>query len=165
MTNGKILILYFSRTGRTRRLAQQLAQMLDADIEEIDCRRYRLGLFGWWRYLRAGYNSVRGTLPRIGPLQHDPANYDLVILGTPIWTSYPCLPMRALLASGPKMPEHIAGFITYGGQSDPDTAFDMMADMLGKPINKRLAIQEEDGKLPDMEARAARFANELQAVS
>jgi len=165
MTNGKTLIIYFSRTGRTRRLAQRLAQLLDADIEEIDCRRYRLGLFGWWRYLRAGFNSVKGNLPRIGKLQHTPADYDLVVLGTPIWTSYPCLPMRALLKAGPAMPGRIAGFITYGGQSDPDTAFSMMAEMLGKPISHRLAIQNEDGKLPDMDARAARFANELQGVS
>jgi len=158
MTNGKTLIIYFTRTGRTRRLAQRLAQLLDADIEMIRCRRYRLGLFGWWRYLRAGYNSVKGNLPRIGPLQHNPADYDLVVLGTPIWTSYPCLPMRALLDAKPDMPDRIAGFITYGGQSEPDKAFDMMAEMLGKPITHRLAIQNEDGKLPDMDAKAKAFA-------
>lgn len=165
MANRKTLIIYFSRTGRTRRLAQRLAQLLDADIEEIACPRYRLGLFGWWRYLRAGFNSVKGNLPRIGQLQHTPADYDLVVLGTPIWTSYPCLPMRALLDARPDMPNRIAGFLTYGGQSEPDKAFDMMAEMLGQPIEHRLAIMAEDVKLPDMDAKAARFADELQDLS
>ena len=165
MANRKTLIIYFSRTGRTRRLALRLAQLLDADIEEIECRRYRLGLFGWWRYLRAGFNSVKGNLPRIGQLQHTPADYDLVVLGTPIWTSYPCLPMRALLDARPDMPNRIAGFLTYGGQSEPDKAFDMMAEMLGQPIEHRLAIMAEDVKLPDMDAKAARFADELQDLS
>lgn len=162
MADNKTLIIYFSRTGRTRRLARRLAQLLDADIEVIKCRRYRMGLFGWWRYLRAGFNSVKGNLPRIGQLQHTPADYDLVVLGTPIWTSYPCLPMRALLDARPDMPGRIAGFLTYGGQSEPDKAFDMMAEMLGKPIEHRLAIMAEDGKLPDMDAKAARFADILE---
>ncbi|CDO59649.1 hypothetical protein BN1012_Phect1435 [Candidatus Phaeomarinobacter ectocarpi] len=163
MANSKTLIIYFSRTGRTRRLALRLAQLLDADIEEIECRRYRLGLFGWWRFLRAGFNSIKGNLPRIGQLRHTPADYDLVVLGTPIWTSYPCLPMRALLDARPDMPGRIAGFLTYGGQSEPDKAFDMMAEMLGQPIKHRLAIMTEDGKLPDMDAKAARFADILES--
>ena len=161
MTHKKTLIIYFSRTGRTRRLAQRLAQLLGADTEEIECLRYRLGLFGWWRYLRAGFDSVQGNVPPIKPLNKDPADYDRILLGTPIWTSYPSLPIRAFLKDSPKLPSNVAAFLTYGGQSEPDKAFDMMAEMLGQPINNRLAIKTEDGKLPDMDTKAARFANSL----
>lgn len=163
MTRSKTLIIFFSRTGRTRRLAQRLAQLLGADIEELECPRYRLGLFGWWRYLRAGFNSVQGNVPPIKDLQKNPADYDRILLGTPIWTSYPSLPMRAFLRDTPELPASVAAFLTYGGQSEPDKAFDMMAEMLGQPIDHRLAIKTEDGKLPDMDARAARFANTLES--
>ncbi len=165
MADSKILVIYYSRTGRTRRLAQRLAELLQADIEEMDCPRYRLGFFGWWRYLRAGFDSVKGNLPPAATLKRNPADYDLVLLGTPIWTSYPSLPLRAYLESKPDMPRSIAAFLTYSGQSEPDKAFDMMAEMLGKPIDHCLAIQEEKGELPDMEAKAAHFAKELQNVS
>lgn len=161
MPERRILVVYFTRTGRTRRLAECLADALEADIEMIRCPRYRAGFFGWWRYLMAGYNSVRGRLPRIRKLRSDPAAYDLVILGTPIWTSYPSLPMRSFLAARPALPNRIAGFVTYGGQSDPEKAFGMMAELLGQPVGPRLAIQQEDGVLPDMEARATRFAESL----
>jgi len=161
MTDRRTLIIYFTRTGRTKRLAEHLARELNADIEKIRCPRYRLGLFGWWRYLMAGYNSVRGRLPRIRKLKADPMAYDLVLLGTPIWTSYPSLPMRSLLRKRPDLPARIAAFVTYGGQSEPDKAFDMMADLLGRPIDTRLAIQQHEGDLPDMEAKAQTFIERL----
>lgn len=39
----KTLIVYYSRTGKTAKVAQRLAAALKADVVEIKCVRYRLG--------------------------------------------------------------------------------------------------------------------------
>ena len=97
----KALIIYYSRTGNTRWLAQALADQLDAEVLELKCDRYRPGPL---RYLRAGYDSVKGNIPPIDLPQRNYLAYDLVLLGTPIWTSYPALPLRAFLEGKPVLP-------------------------------------------------------------
>jgi flavodoxin len=61
----KTLVPYYSLSGTTRTVATQLAGDLGADIEEIRCKRY---LPGFWGYLRAAYDSARGNLPPTGLL-------------------------------------------------------------------------------------------------
>lgn len=63
-------------------------------------------------------------------------DYDLVLIGGPIWTSYPALPIRALLAGKPELPERVGLFLTYGGHSSPDKAIaEVAADVaLTRPL-------------------------------
>ena len=97
----KALIVYYSRTGTTAKVAESLAAALKADVVEIKCARYRPG---WLRYLRAGYDSVKGIMPPIEVPRIQPLNYDVILLGAPIWTSYPALPLRSFLALGTDLP-------------------------------------------------------------
>ena len=48
MTTSKVLVVYYSRTGATRRLAEALANALQADIEPITDRENRSD-FGYLR--------------------------------------------------------------------------------------------------------------------
>jgi hypothetical protein len=75
----------------TRRVAQALAAELAAELEEIRCPKYRRGFFGSWR---AGYASRRGKIPEIGPPEHKPSDYDLVVVGRPVWGWNACTPVR-----------------------------------------------------------------------
>ena len=45
----KVLVVYYSRTGNTRFVAETIAQSLEADIEEIKDRKNRMGIFGFLR--------------------------------------------------------------------------------------------------------------------
>jgi flavodoxin len=47
MTASKVLVVYYSRTGATRTLAEALAKALQADIEPIIDRKNRSGIFGY----------------------------------------------------------------------------------------------------------------------
>jgi len=82
MTASKVLVVYYSRTGATRRLAEALANALQADIEPITDRENRSGIFG---YLRSVAESLQKRGASITPMNTDPASYDLVVVGTPVW--------------------------------------------------------------------------------
>jgi len=89
-----ILIAYYSLTGTARAVATALALDLGAELEEIRCTRYALGLRG---FLRACHESWAGKLPTIEPLQHVPSRFDMVVLGGPIWAWHASTPVRAFL--------------------------------------------------------------------
>ena len=132
------LIVYYSRTGTTEALATALAERLGADVARIGCDRYRPGPI---RYLRAGWDSVRGNLPPIDVPPVDTSAYDLVLLGAPIWTSHPALPLRAYLATAPDLPARVGLFLTYGGHSPPETAIAEVETLLAGPLAQTLALQ------------------------
>lgn len=133
-----VLILYYSRTGTTEALATALAEKLGADMARIGCDRYRRGPL---RYLRAGWDSVRGTLPPIDVPPVDTGAYALVLLGAPIWTSHPALPLRAYLASAPVLPARVGLFLTYGGHSPPETAIQETQALLPARLAATLAVR------------------------
>ncbi len=135
------VILYYSRSGTTRSVAEALATRLDAELAEIRCPRYRPGAL---RYLRAGYDSVKGKLP---PIEMPPVvmpDLELLVIGGPIWTSHPALPIRSFLAQARQLPPRIALFLTYGGHSDSELAFEEMASSLPKPAEACIAINAAD---------------------
>jgi menaquinone-dependent protoporphyrinogen IX oxidase len=82
MSDAKILVVYYSRTGTTRSLAAGLAKALGADLEEIcDCSN-REGLDG---YLRSLVDAFHKRQVEIVPAGLDVSAYDLVVIGSPVW--------------------------------------------------------------------------------
>lgn len=118
-----------------------LADALGADLAEIRCRRYQGGFL---RYLRAGYDSVKGNLPPIEVPPFAAAEYDLILIGGPVWTSHPALPIRSYLSVGPKLSARIGLFLTYGGHSPAKTAIEELAALLPGPFEASLSVRSKD---------------------
>ncbi len=155
----RTLIVYYTRTGTTRTLADALAAELKADIDEIQCERYRPGGL---RYLLAGFDSVRGNLPPIRMPAKNPVEYDLVLIGAPVWTSYPALPIRAYLDRAPELPERIAVFLTFGEHSPPEKAVGMISSLLPRQIEAALTLSSDEVRGGALQEAVRRFAAGLQ---
>ncbi len=156
----RTLIIYYSRTGTTRKLATALAGALNAEVREIGCEKYRSGFL---RYLRAGYDSVKGNLPPIEAPLIDAAEYDLLLVGAPVWTSYPALPLRAYLADKPAVPANVGVFLTYGGHSPSAKAFGGVAEALQQQPVATLALKAEDVAAGSLEAAIGPFVRQLRS--
>lgn len=67
-----MLVVYYSwSNGNTEKVAQRLAEACGADIERIET-------------VEQGQREVNeGFEPRIKPLEHDFASYDVIAVGTP----------------------------------------------------------------------------------
>ncbi len=150
----RTLILFYSRSGTTAAAANCLAEQLDADLGEIVCDRYHFPFLG---YARAGHDSLKRVLPPITVSSENLASYNRLILGTPIWTSYPATPMRAFLSQNTEWPTHVSIFVTYGGHSQPDKALEEMASMLPIEPEARLALHTDDVQEGRILDRAAQF--------
>jgi flavodoxin len=137
----KILVVYYSRTGRTRTVALELAARCHADVEEIrDPTTKRLGPLG---YFRCGREALRKQLAPIEPATLDAAGYDLVILGTPVWAGHMASPMRRYLQANADKLRRIGAFCTQGGSGGPKVLAEI-ADLAGKRTLATLVLNEAD---------------------
>lgn len=86
------LVVYYSLTGTNRRVAEALARDLGADldpIEDVRPRRFLGVLRGVLEALASGVPAIR--------YGKDPAQYELVVVGGPVWGRSVAPPLRAYL--------------------------------------------------------------------
>lgn len=138
----KKLVVYYSLSGVTRTVAAALATDLAADIEELRCSRYSLGGLG---FLRAAYDSWKGSLPPIEPLAHVPSHYELVVIAGPIWMFYPATPLRAFLKQERGRIPRVAFLLTHGGSAG-ERSLREMEDIVGQAPVATLVVRERDVK-------------------
>jgi flavodoxin len=155
----RTLVVYYSLSGATRTLAQAIAHEIGADLEEIRCGRYRLGP---WGYLRAAYDSLVGRLPAIEAPQRRPADYDLVLIGAPIWTAHPATPVRSWLRSYGGAIRKAGFFVTLGG-APADKTFREIGALAGRAPLATLAVRDKDVKAGNVRAAVESFVAALRA--
>jgi flavodoxin len=106
------LVVYYSMTGNTARLARDLAARLNADVESIEDRTHGVGFVG---YLVAAYHAWRRVSAPIGAMQRDPSDYAVVVIGTPVWVGQMTPAVRAYLQRMKGRFVNVAFFVTSGG--------------------------------------------------
>jgi flavodoxin len=158
MADSKILVVYYSRTGTTRKLAESLTTALRCDSEEIVEAGSRSGMLG---YVRSLLEARRRIPSRIAAGGKDPSGYDLVVVGTPVWAWSLSSPVRAyLLANGPRFPA-MAFFCTLGGAGS-DRAFGQMQEVTGRRPIGCLSVTAREVASATYQARVATFAEALR---
>ena len=108
----KTLLVYYSRTGITKRIAEEISQLLNCDMEEIVDKEKRSGIIG---YIKSGYETTRNKIPEIETPKHDLSQYDRLIIGTPVWANKMAVPVKAYLKQNKDQIPNMACFCTCGG--------------------------------------------------
>jgi flavodoxin len=153
----KALVVFYSRTGNTREVAQAIAKEMPCDIEEIYDTQKRSGVIGW---IKSGYQANRHKLTVLKEIKHDPAEYDLVIIGTPIWAGFPAVPISTYLVENKDKFKEVAFFGTYGGSGFPK-AVHYMTELSGKEPVETLGIKAEEIKNKTCECKIDPFVRDV----
>jgi len=133
--NGRTLVVYFSRSGTTRKVAEELARALGADLERINDHEDRSGFGG---YMRSGRQALKDVLVQIDEPGRDPADYDLVIVGTPVWAYKMCSPVRTYLTNYASRIKDAAFFCTADRREEK--TLEDMAGLAGKPAKASMVV-------------------------
>jgi flavodoxin len=151
-----ILVVYYSRAGKTKRVTEDIAKRLNADIERIIDTTDRSGFFGLVSIVR---DSLMKKPFQIEVPKNNPAEYDLVILGTPVWGGTAALPVKTYLEKyNGKLPE-MAYVFTSGGSKEEQIvpALETLVGVKGKAA-LRLTFQElRTSKKDEYEKKLAAF--------
>jgi flavodoxin len=82
----KRLVVYYSLSGNTEEAAKKIAAKLEADLLRLDTEKAMPKSFPA-RILVGGGQVMMNYIPKLKPMEKDPAGYDEIILGSPIWNS------------------------------------------------------------------------------
>lgn len=154
----KALVVFYSRDGHTRAVAREIAQALGADNEEIVDKKNRKGIIGW---LLGGRDATRKLDTEIGPLKCDPAQYDLVVVGTPVWAWNMAPAVRAYLVRNKGKIKSAAFFCTQGGSGGEKT-FGCMEELLGMKPKATLELNAKELAGPEKGAKITAFVSKIK---
>ena len=146
MTRSRILVTYYSRTGNTAQLAEEIASTLrnrGAGCELERLRERDINRSGWIGYLRSGFDAIFQRSTELEPLVRDPAQYDLVIVGTPVWNASISTPARAFLLHERHRLRRVAFFATHGGSGEK-RVFSRMREITRQAPVATLVVRERD---------------------
>lgn len=142
----KSLVVYYSLTGKTKLVAQAIAEALNARLLEITETKPRKR--GPSLYAIGGFEAKMNKGSKISPIDADLKQYERVFIGSPIWNSRPVPAINAFIHKTDFEARSVVPFFTMAG----DNSHTALANITAK-------IEKSGGKV------AGSFAMKSHKVS
>ncbi|WP_052296494.1 flavodoxin family protein [Candidatus Epulonipiscium viviparus] len=122
----KTLVVYYSRKGNTKRVAEAIANELSAELFEIK----PLKKYGFFSALFASKSQIKkGVAPPLEDSNVEMNKYNDVIVGTPVWWGSFAPPVRSFLRKQDLSRKPVRIFCTCGGK--PGNAIEDLKNFIG----------------------------------
>ncbi len=125
----KTIVVYYSMGGNTEYAAGRIADALGADTLHIAPEKAYPDS-GFKKFFWGGKSAVMAETPKLMPYAFDPAAYDRVILGFPIWAGNVAPPIRTFLKDNDLKGKRVAAFACESG-AGAEKAFAKLKAALG----------------------------------
>ncbi|MBD3246034.1 MAG: hypothetical protein GF333_03390 [Candidatus Omnitrophica bacterium] len=164
----RVLVVYYSRTGYTHSVARKIAERFDADLERLIDTRKRTGPFA---VAVAGKDAVAGNRTVLKPLQADPGEYSLILIGTPAWFGNVTPAVRTFVAEY-DIAEKTAGLFGTTNLTGIEAALDQLAGLIAPEDSPeqareypRLPLRQKDLKEEILDGKIDAFYQEVMNSS
>ena len=154
----KALLVFYSRSGYTRRTMQELSKSFDCDIEEIIDLKNRKGL---WGYIISGKDAVTKKESDIKESKYNPSDYDLIVIGTPVWASTMASGVRTYINKNKSKFKNTAVLVTSGGPVDNKIA-DEISSICGGNMKNSCNICKKEYKDGSWTAKLHEFTKSIK---
>jgi len=149
----KTLVAYYSRHGHTGKVGKKIAKILRADVEEVIDKKDREHLISWDK---SSFDEELRTSTKIIPTKYDAGDYDLVVIGTPIWDGI-SPPIKEYFSKNKF--KKVAFFITFSAAAE-DAAY-QMERLSRKPVAV-LELQDRQIDNKEVKKKIKEFCREIK---
>jgi len=111
----KPLVVYYSLTGKTKLVAQVVAEALNATLVEITETKPRK--LGPLIYLIGGFAALTNRGTKINPVDVDLRQYERIFIGSPMWGPRPAPAINSFIYPTNFEGRSIIPFFTMGGDN------------------------------------------------
>jgi flavodoxin len=145
-SGGKnMLITYYSRTGNTREIANQIHERVGGEIIELQpVKPYPEDYEAVKK--RAKQELDSGFKPVLKTKIKDIGSYDVIFVGTPIWWGTMSAPVKSFLSQYDLSGKTIVPFVTHGGSGLGRSISDISTLCPHSTILDGLAVWGKDAK-------------------
>ena len=153
----KTLCVYYTRTNKTKEVAESIARAIGADLAEDTDGKKRSGLLG---YIGACFVTVKRAASKVALKDGvDLKSYDRIIIGMPVWVEGPCAIGRAFIKKyRDSLPDNVYYAVTHMGDNDYMSKIKAMDSLLGRPSSGQLSVKTKDN---DYVKQSADYAKTL----
>ena len=126
----KTLVAYFSASGVTKGVAQQLAKAANADLMEIEpAQRYTDADLDWRDSLSRSSVEMKDktSRPALAKLKANAADYDTIFVGFPIWWYTAPTIINTFMEANDLSGKTVVPFATSGGSTIDKACADLKA--------------------------------------
>lgn len=148
---GKTLVLFYSQTGATRAVAEELQRQLGCDIDSVVAINPYDGDYAQTiaRWMQERNDSVT---VEIRPIASNLDEYDTIFLGFPIWGGTYALPMATFLANNGLNGKKVVTFATFGSGGIEKATLDVAAALPDAEVKEGYGVRN---------ARVAKASGEI----
>lgn len=148
-------VLYFSKSGHTRRAAEVLAHKTGAEAVPIEVNRYKMPLV--WIF-RAIWDAVRENTPRLRTDVAALADRPWLVVAGPIWASQPAPPMSSALRALAKTDVRVGLLTTSANPAEPVKCVRTCEAALGRSVAASVNVENKVNGTDCMDQRLSAFA-------
>ncbi len=131
--SSRTLVIYYSQTGATEQVALEIARLLNADTLSIDVTQPYDGTYDE-TIARCLKERELNMVPELKETGIDPAQYDTIFIGYPIWFGTYAPPVAALVKDVDFSGKKIVPFCTFGSGGLGASMKDLKAALPGSEI-------------------------------
>jgi flavodoxin len=110
----KTALVFYSYDGNCTFVAKQIKAQLDADLIQLQTKDEKRR-HGFAKMLWGGSMAALGKKPELKPYVFDPAPYDLIVIGAPVWAGHPAPPVQTFLSQTSITGKKVALFVCHAG--------------------------------------------------
>jgi flavodoxin len=112
----KGLIIYYSWTGNTAVIAEEMQRITGFDLQRIEKHRNRSSS----DIIGAAMSAIMGLTAKIKELDYKPVGYDHIILGTPVWAGKTPPEVNTILKQSDWSQKKVWLIVTKADEKSPD---------------------------------------------
>ncbi len=155
----KTLIAYYSRTGKNERVANDIQKELNCDVEKIIDLKNRGGVLG---FITCGRDAKSKKTISIGQIQKNPADYELVIIMSPLWAGLIVPAIRTYVSENKEKFKNIAFVsVSSGGEGNKEALLDFKS-FLGRKCAVSLLLSDKELDNESYRNKIANFTSALK---
>lgn len=141
----KALVVYFSHSGKTQTVAKQIAQHLQADIVRIEAEEPYSQVYRETTQ-RARQELDTNAYPPIKSIRTNITDYDVILIGYPIWGGRAPRPVMTFLASQDFTGKTVITFCTSGGSPLSGSTSELKAQIPNAKVIEGIRAYPENEK-------------------
>lgn len=144
----RTIVVYFSLEGNVKYVADIISDYMKADSLRIEpVKNYPKGNFS--KFFWCGKSAVFGETPKLAPYKFDKDEYEIIIIGTPVWAGSYAPPVKTFLRENDLSDKKIALFACNSGGAAEKCFSKLKLEMPDSDVIAALTLKEPKVKQLD----------------